>query len=78
MSSSSSDFYALTEILSEVGSVEDFIFDGLSAINGEAASNFSLNCLFLGCFLLGLGLSGDSGGCWLFCGHENKLIIIIN
>jgi len=36
MSSPSSDFYALAEVLGEVGGIEDFIFDWLGAINGEA------------------------------------------
>jgi hypothetical protein len=31
----SSDFYALTQVLCEVGGVEDFIFDWLAAIDGE-------------------------------------------
>jgi len=36
MASPSSDFYALTQVLCEVGGVEDFILDWLGTIDGEA------------------------------------------
>lgn len=71
MSSSASDFYALTEVLGEVGSIEDFIFDGFGAIDGKLASDFGFDCLFLGLPLdFGFFRDGGGGG-WLFCGHEN-------
>lgn len=67
MSGSASDFDALAKVLGEVRSVEDFIFDGFGAIDGEGGGNLGLGCLF---FVGGLGGFGD--GCWgLFCGHEN-------
>jgi hypothetical protein len=67
MSGSSSDFNALAKVLGEVRGVEDFIFDGLGAIDSEAAGNLGLGCLFFGVVL---GLFGRSW-CGLFCGHEN-------
>ena len=70
MACSSSDFDALTKVLSEVRSIEDFIFYGLGAIDGEVASNFCFNCLFLSWLLFGFGLVIGGGSIWLVCGHE--------
>ena len=64
------DFYALLEVLCEVGSVEDLILDGLGAVDGEVAGDFGLVAVLFGVFF-DFGFFGNSlAGC-LFCGHYN-------
>jgi hypothetical protein len=68
---SASDFDALAEVLCEVSSVEDFIFDWFGAIDSETASNFGLNCFLFSGFFLDFSLFGHGCGGGLFCGHWN-------
>ena len=70
------DFNSLFEELCEVVGVEDFIFDGFGAVDGEGFADFSFSFFFVVFFDLGL-FRGNFGSSW-FCGHHNiyyKLII---
>jgi len=65
VSGSAVDLNAGAEVFCEVGCVEDLVFDGLGAVDGERVGDFSLRSFLLDGFSLAFLNNWFSG----FCGH---------